>query len=142
MRLNHGFTRKLDVGQTVVAPDYRGVNRWAHGVITAHSGPLSYEVRVAPNTFWRRHIKQFRESAVTVNPNMDELAAHSNPAVFLGTPQSTYNRVPRIPTCSGFKEAVTLDQDISTKPGHNSSSQCEDITSSPGSPCRRYPPRR
>jgi len=52
---NHSPTRKLDVGQTVVARDYRGVNRWLPGVITSHSGPLSYEVKVAPNTVWWRN---------------------------------------------------------------------------------------
>ena len=81
-----------------------------HGVITTHFGPLSCEVRVASNAFL------LRESAIAVNPNMDEPATQLNPVVFLATPQSTYNRVPRSPSCSGSKEAVTQDQDISTTP--------------------------
>ena len=52
---SHSPTRKLDVGQTVVARDYRGVNRWVPGVITSHSGPLSYGVKVTPNTVWWRN---------------------------------------------------------------------------------------
>ena len=106
LRLNHSLTRMLAVGQTVVARDYRGGNRWVHGVITTHFGPLSCEVRVAPNTFWRRHIYLLRQSAIAVNPNMDEPATQLNPLVFLATAQSTYNRVPGSPSCSGSKEAV------------------------------------
>ncbi|KAK2571346.1 Tyrosine kinase receptor Cad96Ca [Acropora cervicornis] len=108
LRLNHSLIRMLAVGQTVVARDYRGGNRWVHGVITTHFGPLSCEVRVASNAFL------LRESAIAVNPNMDEPATQLNPVVFLATPQSTYNRVPRSPSCSGSKEAVTQDQDITT----------------------------
>ena len=59
LRSSHSPTRKLDVGRAVVARDYRGGNKWVPGIITAHSGPLSFEVRVAPNTVWRRHIDQF-----------------------------------------------------------------------------------
>ena len=50
LRASHSPTRQLDVGETVVARDYRGVNKWVLGVITARSGPLSYKVRVAPST--------------------------------------------------------------------------------------------
>ena len=139
LRSSHSPTRKLDVGQTVVARDYRGVNRWVPGVITSHSGPFSYEDRVAPNTVWRRHIDQLRESAITVNPNTDDTATQPNPAVFLATPQSTFNRVPRIPTYGGSKEAVIPDQDINTMPDNPSSSHRKDIASSPETPCRRYP---
>ena len=52
LRSSHSPTRKLDVDQTVVTQDYGGVNRWVLGVIIPHSGPLFYEVRVAPNTVW------------------------------------------------------------------------------------------
>ena len=141
LRASNSPTRQLDVGETVVARDYRGVNKWVPGVITARSGPLSYEVRVAPGTVWRRHIDQLRQSAITVNPNTDDPATQPNPAVFPATPQSTYNRVPLIPTCGCSKEAVTPDQDISTTPGHPSSNQCKDITSTPETPCRPYPLR-
>ena len=43
---SHSLARKLDIGQTVVARDYRAGNRWVPGVIMAQSGPLSYEVGV------------------------------------------------------------------------------------------------
>ena len=139
LKSSHSPTRKLDVGQAVVARDYRGGNKWLPGIITAHSGPLSYEVRVAPNTVWRRHIDQLRESATMVNPNTDDPVPQPNPAVFLATPQSTSSGVPQTPTCSGSEKAVTRDKDISTTPGNPSSSQREGITSNPATPCRRYP---
>ena len=141
LRSSHSPTRKLNVGQAVVARDYRGGNKWVLGIITAHSGPLSYEVRVAPSTVWRRHIDQFRESAITVNPSTDELVPQPNPAVFLPTSQSTSSGVPRTRTCSGCEEAVTPDKDIGTTPGKPSSSQIEGVTSRPATPCRRYPLR-
>ena len=75
------------------------------GVITAHSGPLSCEVRVAPQTVLRQHINQFREFAITVNPNMDDSASQPNPAVLMATPQSNCV-VSEVPTCSGSEEAV------------------------------------
>ena len=86
LRSSHSPIRKLDVGQTAVAQDYRWVNRWVPGVIRSHSALLSYEVRVAPNTVWRRHIDQLRESVITVNPNTDDPATQPNPAVFSATP--------------------------------------------------------
>ena len=42
---NH--TRKLHVGQSVIARNYRGDSKWTPEVITAQTGPLSYEVKVA-----------------------------------------------------------------------------------------------
>ena len=73
----------LDVGQAVVTRDYRGGNKWVPGIITAHSVPLYYEVRVAPNTVWRRHIDQLRESAITVNPNMTRCRSQTQQCFWL-----------------------------------------------------------
>jgi len=36
--------------------------KWVPRVITAHSGPLSYKVSVTPNTVWRQHINQPKET--------------------------------------------------------------------------------
>ena len=138
---SHSPTRKLDVGQAVVARYYSGGNKWVPGIITVHSGLLSYEVRVATNTVWQRHIDQLRESAITVNPNTDDPVPQPNPAVFLATLRSTSSGVPQSPACSGSEEVVTPDKDISIAPGNSSISQIEGITSSPATPCRRYPLR-
>ena len=141
LKSSHSPTRKLDVGEAVIARNYRGGNKWVPGIITAQSGPFSYEVRVAPNTVWRRHIDQLRESAITVNPNTDDPVPQPNPAVFLASLQSTSSGVPQTPTCNGSEEAVTPDKDISAAPDNPSSSQMEGVTSNPVTPCRRYPLR-
>ena len=72
----------------MVARNYRAGNKWVPGIITAHSGPLSYEVKVAPNTVWRRHVDQLRESAVTPKFNKEQHTLRLNPAVLAATPQS------------------------------------------------------
>eukprot|EP00079_Xenopus_tropicalis_P035743 XP_017949514.1 PREDICTED: uncharacterized protein K02A2.6-like [Xenopus tropicalis] len=57
--------RQLSVGQTVLARNYRGPNKWLPAFVTAQRGPCSYTVRVADNLYWRRHIDQLRNTAVT-----------------------------------------------------------------------------
>ena len=64
LRSSHKPTRELSVCQAVVAQNYRTGDKWVPGIITAHPGPLSYEVRVRPNTVWRQHIDQLKETAV------------------------------------------------------------------------------
>ena len=86
LRSIHSPARKLELGQAVVARNYRAGNKWVPGIITAHSGPLSYEVKVAPNTVWRRHVDQVRESAVT--PKFEQHTLRLNPAVLAARPQS------------------------------------------------------
>ena len=79
---------------------------WVPGIITAHSGPLSYEVKVAPNTVWRQHIDQLRESSVTSNFNKEQYTSRLNPAVLAATPQSAStveNEELQAPTMSGMR---------------------------------------
>jgi hypothetical protein len=40
----------FQIGQNVVARNYRGGDKWVPGIIAAQTGPLSYQVRVASNT--------------------------------------------------------------------------------------------
>ena len=56
------LTRELPAGQVVVARNYRTGDKWILGIITAHPEPLSYDVSVGPNTVWRRHIDQLKET--------------------------------------------------------------------------------
>ena len=37
---------------------YRGSEKWIPGIIHSPTRPLSYEVRVGPDSIWRRHIDQ------------------------------------------------------------------------------------
>ncbi|XP_014834021.1 PREDICTED: uncharacterized protein K02A2.6-like [Poecilia mexicana] len=48
--------RSFDVGQQVLARDYRG-EKWTPGKIITRSGPLMYEVDTGEHT-WRRHVDQ------------------------------------------------------------------------------------
>ena len=88
LRSIHSPARKLELGQAVVARNYRAGNKWVPGIITAHSEPLSCEVKVAPNTVWRRRVDQLRESAVTPNFNKEQYTSRLNSAVLAATPQS------------------------------------------------------
>ncbi len=42
--------------------NYRGKEKWIQGIVRARTGPLSYQVEVAPNVIWRRHIDQLPAS--------------------------------------------------------------------------------
>ena len=70
-----GSLRQLQVGQTVAARQYNTKDeKWVRGVITAQDGPLSYQVKIRPDTTVKRHIDQIMdslpvsESALTLQP--------------------------------------------------------------------------
>ena len=42
--------------------EHRKDQKWVPGVINARNGPLSYQVAVAPDTIWKRHVDQIRIS--------------------------------------------------------------------------------
>ena len=46
--------RQLEAGDSVMSRDYRGDMKWRSGLIVNKSGPLMYEVQVAPGIIWRR----------------------------------------------------------------------------------------
>jgi len=145
LRSSHSPERKLELGQAVVARNYRAGNKWVPGIITAHSGPLSYEVKVAPNTVWRRHVDQLRESAVTPNLNKEQCTPHLNPPLLAATPQpasTVENEELQAPTISGIEEPLTKDALVDNAPDNPPSSQSETMVRSPATPpCRRYPLR-
>ncbi|XP_053092543.1 uncharacterized protein K02A2.6-like [Pangasianodon hypophthalmus] len=59
-----GKTRELEVGDNVLARDYRGDHKWMPARVKERTGPLSYTVEVAPDILWRWHIDQLRSSNV------------------------------------------------------------------------------
>ncbi len=59
-----GKTRELEVGESVLARNYRGDHKWTAAKVKERTGPLSYTVEIAPDTTWRRHIDQLRRSNV------------------------------------------------------------------------------
>ncbi|KAK3712035.1 hypothetical protein QZH41_000191 [Actinostola sp. cb2023] len=58
-------TRRLEVGDPVMARDYQGNLKWRSGLVIEQTGPLLYKVQVAPDMIWRRHIDQLRPTCVT-----------------------------------------------------------------------------
>lgn len=57
-------TRRLGVGDTVMARDYRGNVKWCPAQVVEQTGPLMYRVQVAPDMIWRRHVDQLLPSQV------------------------------------------------------------------------------
>ena len=50
--------RQFAVGETVLARNYRGTEKWRQGVVSTQSGPVSYTVDVGETDSWRRHADQ------------------------------------------------------------------------------------
>lgn len=57
-RAGRSKPRQFEVGDAVLARDYRGRERWTSGVVTAQSGPVSYTVDVGASAEWQRHADQ------------------------------------------------------------------------------------
>ena len=57
-----GNARQLFIGQAVSVRNYRGKEKWIQGIVRARTGPVSYQVEIAPNVIWRRHIDQLLAS--------------------------------------------------------------------------------
>nr|XP_055076811.1 uncharacterized protein K02A2.6-like [Misgurnus anguillicaudatus] len=62
-----GETRELEIGESVLARNYRGDHKWTPAKVKERTGPLSYTVEIAPDTVWRRHIDQLRRSSVPLD---------------------------------------------------------------------------
>ena len=142
LRSSRNPTRELDIGQTVMARSYRNKEKWIPGVIAPHPGPLSYEVSVAPNTVWRRHIDQLKETALTPNITKEDYTPQLDPAVLVGIPQATSSvrsEEPQPPPASGIEEAPTINRDEISSSNKPHSSPNEIKISTP--PPRRYPLR-
>ena len=58
---------QLEVGDAVMSRDYQGDLTWRSRLIINNTGPLMYEVQVAPGIIWCRHIDQLRPTAVDPN---------------------------------------------------------------------------
>jgi hypothetical protein len=57
-------TRQLEVGDTVMARDYRGNLKWRSGKIIERTGPLLYKIKVTSGVIWCRHIDQLLPTEV------------------------------------------------------------------------------
>ncbi len=66
VHMNDRPTRNVQVGQEVLARDYR-LEKWQPGTITTRTGPLTYTVKIGDNT-WRRHADQLVDRQTKSSP--------------------------------------------------------------------------
>ena len=81
--------RQLEVGDRVMSRDYRGDLKWRSGLVVRKTGPMKYEVEVAPGIIWRRHIDQLQPTGV--EPSTVEI---SPPEVVNVPPAQTQQSAP------------------------------------------------
>ena len=136
--------RQLAVGDAVMSRDYRGDLKWRSGLIVKKTGPLMYEVQVAPGIVWRRHIDQLRPTAVeptdaqgvapeTVEASEAEVVSPPLVAIQQSAPPDIVGTVPDMPVADQ-PEMASIPAPATTDP--------PDAT--PASPAvreRRYPQR-
>ncbi len=60
-RQNHARLRVLEVGQSVVAKNFRSGPAWIPGVIVEQLGPVTYLVDVSDGRMWKRHVDHVKE---------------------------------------------------------------------------------
>ncbi|KAL1279480.1 hypothetical protein QQF64_026153 [Cirrhinus molitorella] len=129
-RAGHLKPRQFEVGDAVLARDYRGRERWASGVVTTQSGPVSYTVDVGASEEWRRHTDQLLSIPTkTAESQFTELPKSKNMSVPLQTSVNATSPTP--PT-----KEEEVNSDISA--------ECQKKQDKPNmlpSQVRRYPAR-
>ncbi len=89
---DQGLTWELNMGETVLTRDYRGLRKWIPAKIKERTGPLSYTVEITPGVVWRCHIDQLRRSQAAVQ---EELPAVSTaPTATSASPSAGGNVTP------------------------------------------------
>ena len=77
MHQNSSKLRHFNVGQNVAVRDYRpGHDKWTSGIVSAHTGPLSYHVEVGNDKSWRRHTDQIVSASQEVEKT-DQIVSDS-----------------------------------------------------------------
>ena len=61
--------RFFEIGQPIIARDYRGQDKWVEGEIIARLGPLTYEIKTKAGSYWKRHVDQLKETGKKTVPN-------------------------------------------------------------------------
>ena len=128
--------RQLEVGDSVMSRDYRGDLKWRSELIVKKTGPLMYEVQVAPGIIWRRHIDQLKPTAVepdTVEVSQPEVVSLPPAPIQQSAPPDVVGTVVETPVADQ-PEMVSVPSPVATDP--------PEVT--PVSPTvreRRYPQR-
>ena len=98
-----------------MARDYTGATKWRNGTIRARTGPLSYEVEMAPNQFSRRHIDQLVSTSTKQQeekqPETDHtLNARAEEEIICNN-QKKDDAAPEVPAkVDGSTDKLTADQ--------------------------------
>ena len=136
--------RELTVGDTVMSRDYRGDLKWRSGMIVKKTGPLMYEVQVAPGIVWCRHIDQLRLTAVeptdaqgvapeTVEASEAEVVSPPLVAIQQSAPPDIVGTVPEMP--------VADQPEMASVPAPATTDPPDTTSTSPAVHERRYPQR-
>ena len=110
--------RQLEVGDSVMSRDYRGDLKWRSGRIVKKTGPLMYEVQVAPGIIWRRHIDQLRPTAVEpdiVEFSQPEVVSLPPAPIQQSAPPNVVGTVPENPVADQ-PEMVSVPAPVATDP--------------------------
>ncbi|XP_033631687.1 uncharacterized protein LOC117293454 [Asterias rubens] len=127
-------TRELHENQHVLVRDYRGPRKWITGVINARTGPLSYEVRVGPDSIWRRHIEQLLDAETGKSfAQQPEMVPDILPPVVPETIGQTSSDPLKASPSPGSSSLLQSEKEQPTAPST--------ITGSPSRTERRYPLR-
>ncbi|CAH0725616.1 unnamed protein product, partial [Brenthis ino] len=122
-----GTNRLIEVGDTVLARDYRtSSNKWSEGVVTDKTGPSSYKVDVGEGLKWRRHQDQII--------NVDNKNRHSLARTCLPSSEVEGNNY------SENKDIVTYDADDASGGTEVQADQLIKQTQYPRSPTPPPPP--
>ena len=54
--------KQYEVGDPVLARDYRGDQRWQQAKVTSQLGPRNFTVEVGPGQIWKRHADQLTDT--------------------------------------------------------------------------------
>ena len=108
--------RQLEVGDSVMTRDYRGDLKWRSGLIVKKTGPLMYEVQVAPGIIWRRHIDQLKPTAAepdTVEVRQPEVVSLPPAPIQQSAPPDVVGTVPEDPVADQ-PEMVSVPSPVAT----------------------------
>ena len=135
---------QLAVADAVMSPDYRGDLKWHSGLIVKKTGPLMYEVQVAPGIVWRRHIDQLRPTGIeptdaqgvapeTIEASEAEVVSPPLVAIQQSAPPDIVGTVPEMP--------VADQPEMASVPAPATADPPEATSASPAVCEQRYPQR-
>ena len=122
--LNKKPTRSFEVGQEVLARDYRQ-DKWNTGTVTSRDGPLMYSVDMGGDV-WRRHVDQILDAQVhnSVSPGMDLPKQEMD--------NSNHSAPPTAAPPQAVSSSADTTPEMAVQPSSSSSEE----------PVRRYPERQ